>query len=876
MSHTEPKITKSVEDFLNEISYSDDLNYIPSSFALEFINFIKLVNGADGEENLTPVLHYRILDKLATRESRVANLIHRGGAKALCVDTQIPTPKGNIRLGELSVGDTVFTREGKQTHITHKSAIFNKPMYELCLKDGRKLRVSEDHLNIVLKRRTGAGCVKGFNEHVLSTKELLDKGVTYKRKITKHSPTGEEIKWYMPTAKQVEFTPFDSPIDPYTVGAILGDGSIDKATGFTRFYTHSDDLEFFLDQLENADSSSVRSDKRRESTMRFSLKKLGVKVKEFIGTENVYYKRIPQGLLWGSTVQRIALLQGLLDTDGTVGTSGYGSFCTVSPGLANDVIWLVRSLGGEVKQGNDKGDYYRLSIRTDFCPFRLPRKILKWRSCLKGMVGITHITPIEDTPSQCIAVADPTHSFLAEGFCVTHNTTIIEYLFLYLGVYGAIPGFGKVPLVLYVSDSIENGVKNMRKNLEHRWENSDFLKEYSPKTRFTDVRWEFTNKNGDTFIVKGYGARTGVRGAKEMGTRPTLAVLDDLLSDEDARSPTVISSIEDTVYKAVTYALHPTKNKIIWSGTPFNARDPLYKAVESGAWVVNCYPVCEKFPCTRKEFKGSWPDRFTYDYVMDQYTTANKTGKMDTFNQEMMLRIMSEEDRLILDHEIGWYKRDSVLKNKSAFNFYITTDFAVGDKAANDFSVISVWALNRHGDWFWVDGVVAKQTMDKSIEDLFRLAQRYKPMEVGIEVSGQQAGFMPWIRQEMMTRNNYFNLASEGNSNKPGIRPNTDKSTRFSVVVPWFKLNKMYFPEEMRNSVQIREAMEELTLAAKAGFKSKHDDFIDTISMLPMLNYWKPSADLGMSKSESSDGSHDIWEMDDDEDILNAHDSYIV
>ncbi|TGW14451.1 hypothetical protein EIL50_05480, partial [bacterium NHP-B] len=59
------------------------------------------------------------------------------------------------------------------------------------------------------------------------------------------------------------------------------------------------------------------------------------------------------------------------------------------------------------------------------------------------------------------------------------KTTLLgEYLFLYIAVYGELPGFGKVPLALYVSDSIENGVKNMRKNLEYRWENSDFLQKY--------------------------------------------------------------------------------------------------------------------------------------------------------------------------------------------------------------------------------------------------------------------------------------------------------------------------------------------------------------------------------------------------------------
>jgi predicted phage terminase large subunit-like protein len=456
---------------------------------------------------------------------------------------------------------------------------------------------------------------------------------------------------------------------------------------------------------------------------------------------------------------------------------------------------------------------------------------------------------------------------------IAKTTVMGEYLFLYIATYGEIPGFGRVDLALYVSDSIENGVKNMRKNLEFRWENSDFLREYVPEIRFTDIRWEFKNADGKVFIVKGYGAKTGVRGAKELGKRPQLAVLDDLISDEDARSATVVAAVEDTVYKAVDYALHPTKNMIIWSGTPFNAKDPLYKAVESGAWAVNVFPVCEQFPCSREEFRGSWPDRFTYDYVKQQYDNAVKLGKVDTFNQELMLRIMSEEDRMIQDGDICWYNLDLVLRNKHRFNFYITTDFATSIKEKSDYSVISVWAYNNNGDWLWVDGVCKRQLMDQNINDLFRLSQIYKPQSVGVEVTGQQGGFIRWIQGQMLERNIYFPLASENNSQEPGIRPNTNKLVRFNTVVPLFKARKIFFPLERKTEPTIQEAINELSLVSVSGFRSKHDDFIDTISMLSSLITWKPSEEAPMKQSGTGDG---MWEVDIDDEPTDRMASYIV
>jgi predicted phage terminase large subunit-like protein len=520
-------------------------------------------------------------------------------------------------------------------------------------------------------------------------------------------------------------------------------------------------------------------------------------------------------------------------------------------------------------------DYLRnvdYSIDPNYVPSEFALEFVTFIKMVNGAEGEENKTPVlhykmlDTLAYGGSRIANMVHRGAAK------TTVFAEYLFLYLAVYGSLPNMGNVNLAIYVSDSVENGVKNLRKNLEHRWENSDFLKQYVPEAKFTDIRWEFKNKAGKRLIIKGFGAKTGVRGVKEMGQRPTLAVLDDLVSDEDARSATVIASIEDTIYKAVTYALHPKNNKIIWSGTPFNARDPLYKAIESGAWDANVYPVCEQFPCEESEFKGSWADRFTYQYVKDQYNSAAMLGKVDTFNQELMLRIMSDEDRLIMDEDIQWYSRAQLLKNKHRFNFYITTDFATSEKASGDFSVISVWAYNNNGDWFWVDGVCERQLMDKNINDLFRLAQEYRPQSVGIEVTGQQGGFIQWIQGEMLERNIYFPLASDNNSNRPGIRPNTNKMVRFNTVVPWFKAHKIFFPVEMKKSKIMIEAMDELTLASPGGFKSKKDDFLDTISMLSSLKPWKPT--------EVGDGSYNadngMWELDIEEDETSNLESYIV
>ena len=467
----------------------------------------------------------------------------------------------------------------------------------------------------------------------------------------------------------------------------------------------------------------------------------------------------------------------------------------------------------------------------DYIPSKFALEFVSFIKLVNGEKGeenktpVIHLKMMDKIPGKIQNTANMCSRGLAK------TTIFAEYLFLYIAVYGGIPGFGDIDYALYVSDSIENGVKKMRLRMERRCENSPFLLKYIKESRFTDIRWYFKNAEGKEFVVTGHGAKTGVRGTVELNTRPQLAILDDLLGDEDAKSATIIENVENTVYSAIDYALHPQKRKVIWSGTPFNAKDPLYKAIESGVWHVNVYPVCEAFPCSREEFKGAWDDRFDYDYVKAQYDKSKGAGKLDSFNQELMLRIMSEEDRLIQDSDLIWYKRSNVLQQKGAYNFYITTDFATSDKQHADYSVINVWAFNNNGDWMWVDGWYKKALMDEVMDNLFRLAQKYPIQEVGIETNGQQKGFISWIQNEMGYRNNYFTLSSGKTGKEPGIQSSRDKMSRFQLnAVPLFKAHKIWLPEELKDSEELVELLSEIKLATFKGFKSKNDDELDTVA----------------------------------------------
>jgi predicted phage terminase large subunit-like protein len=259
--------------------------------------------------------------------------------------------------------------------------------------------------------------------------------------------------------------------------------------------------------------------------------------------------------------------------------------------------------------------------------------------------------------------------------------------------------------------------------------------------------------------------------------------------------------------------------------------------------------------------------------VKNEYETLLDNGEIGAFNQELMLRISSEENRIVQDGDIRWFSRAALIRNLSNFNVYIVTDFAVSEKESADFSTIGVFAYNHIGQWFLIDGICKRQTMDKNINDLFQLCQMYSPKSVGVEVTGQQGGFISWIQREMVERNIFFNLASDSNGGSAGIRYTSNKFHRFSATaVPWFKLGLIYLPEEYKKDPLVREMVDELSSATTEGFKSEHDDACDLITMLTVMNAWKPSP------SQTQSYNPDIgWVLgNDEEETGGGLESYLV
>ena len=431
------------------------------------------------------------------------------------------------------------------------------------------------------------------------------------------------------------------------------------------------------------------------------------------------------------------------------------------------------------------------------------------------------------------------------------KSTFVQNLFFYVAIMGKLPTVGKVKFMIYVSDTVENGVRTMTEAMRFTHENSEFLKKYIPDCKFNDTRWVLTNLDDESLVVRCYGAEAGIRGAREQNERPSVAIIDDVLNDKNAVSPAKLRNIRNTVFKAIDFALHPTRKKMILIGTPFHDRCIVSQAVKSGNFSNLILPICEKFPCEPEEFRGAWEDRFPYEAIKDMYSNAEKNSELmenekeedeieeeggltiEGFMQEMMLQVDGDKLRVLnYDKDFVEYSLTDLMANKVAYNFYITTDFATKDKEQGDLSFILIWAYDDNHNLYIVDGMCGHNIMTENIDQLFEFVKKYRPLEVGVETSGPQSGFISWLDREMIQRDIFFKIKE--------VPSTTNKLVRFMVVVPKIQAGKFYRAKENKGYIWEEELKEEIDGVTKKGFTSEYDDGCDCVSQIQYIELARP------------------------------------
>lgn len=434
------------------------------------------------------------LDALLNPDIDLVTMIGKAGCgKAQPLDAKILAPDGWVDMGLIKPNDYVIGRNGKPTRVLGVFPQGLKDIYRVSFSDGSSTECCDDHLwetQTVLERDYGR------EGQVRSLAEI--------RKTLRYGKQGKK-NHSIPMVEAVQFKGMPINLPPYVLGALLGDGCIkygsplissadefiaskirnllpgmilNKKKGsydysiiceekpipraVPRPYvaTHVEiDETIRFDSLgeackEGFIASSIRkvingqqkqhkgyrwdqldADRQSSNPLKNELLKLQL---WGLGSSD---KFVPKEYLFGTVENRISLLHGLMDTDGTVDVSGHtASFSTISKNLSEDVVFLVRSLGGtakiktrltfyshkgEKRQGKES---FRVtvSLPPHISPFSLPRKAQKYKSKTKYIPRryIDTVEYVGKKEAQCIMVEDSEHLYVTDDFVVTHNTLL--------------------------------------------------------------------------------------------------------------------------------------------------------------------------------------------------------------------------------------------------------------------------------------------------------------------------------------------------------------------------------------------------------------------------------------------------------------------
>ena len=399
------------------------------------------------------IYHVVNINSRITPQNRAKVLRYPGFAQP--VDTLIPLADGGCkRLGDLRIGDMILDRLGNPTAVTNIYDHPNEESYEITFSDGRKSICSAEHLWYV-KRLTWK-----YSERMEAMK-LIDIIKDYKidySSMPNRSSTQCVYNYQIPVNRSVRYPHKDVPVDPYILGALIGDG-----------YLNDEYLN--IGNSENTPKEGIVRYIEQVTGFKASFSKSQLAVCHFIGSDShlvktndfligctsglvsckSQYKYIPNEYIYNDEETRWSILQGLMDTDGRIKIKEFPHACyksieytSTSKRLLDDIRTICWSLGLGCGYTVDPRDYkYSLGyagVVTIQIDNHLVTKLFRCNSakvmkaCVvsgypdyknRSMATILDIKKLNrKMDMKCITVDNDEHLYLTNDYIVTHNTAI--------------------------------------------------------------------------------------------------------------------------------------------------------------------------------------------------------------------------------------------------------------------------------------------------------------------------------------------------------------------------------------------------------------------------------------------------------------------
>jgi hypothetical protein len=413
---------------------------------------------------------YNIVKDIRSGKPQVAMGGFAGTGKAQPLYSKVYTPTGPVEMSNISIGDLVCTPDGGSAIVIGIYPQGKKQVVRFYFDDNSSVDSCIDHLWSVIDR-TKLSNLKKFKTgyRVYSTAYI----------VSKLQLQQGSNRFYIPGAI-CNFVSKEVPIDPYLIGVIIGDGT---TKGNFRITTKDakikSDIEEILSKIgcqlrhvQKCDYNIVGNNNRRG---KYSSSKY---LRDHLRTLDLWGKGsrekfIPSIYKQNSMQVRLAVLQGLMDTDGTISRkTGMASLSTTSLCLANDVIDIVGSIGGKAtikpkktfwtyKNKRRECDSFVVNIRLNNTKslFRLDRKrvLAKNRTKYKVQRCIKKAEILGEIECKCIAIDHPNHLYVTDNYIATHNTTLAKYIAKFFPNFGVCAYTGKAANVLR-----KKGMENAR------------------------------------------------------------------------------------------------------------------------------------------------------------------------------------------------------------------------------------------------------------------------------------------------------------------------------------------------------------------------------------------------------------------------------
>jgi deoxycytidine triphosphate deaminase len=358
------------------------------------------------------------------------DLVARLEGKALALDTPVPTPSGWRTMGDLEPGDHVFDETGAPTEVVGTTPpMLDRPCRELTFSDGQRVVADASHQWVTVDKN---GRVDGRMRLEIRTTDEIARSLRVRGEMNHHVPLAGPVQY--PDR-------LDLPIEPYTLGAWLGDGTT-TAAGITccdeevlqqisgeghavRRLHDAPHLYAIGGTGRTRDASTGRH--ARNGSLSSRLSDLGMREGKYV----------PRPYLESGVGQRLAFLQGLMDADGFVDdVAGPCEFTSTNDNLADGVVELasslgfrpVKTIGRATLDGVDHGPEYRVKFTPDRAVFRHPGKLARQNPAdarFHRFRAIDVVREVASVPVRCIQVASPRGVFLvSKSFIPTHNSSL--------------------------------------------------------------------------------------------------------------------------------------------------------------------------------------------------------------------------------------------------------------------------------------------------------------------------------------------------------------------------------------------------------------------------------------------------------------------